>query len=306
MTDERKDDPRDDSTSRRKFLTTLGGTLAGALIVRDAEAQISRRVKDLPAIRRPELKKLPDIRVFRPVDNQTKGGDEQALPDYEREKWTPDDVPGFGPIITMAAPGYDVTPAGTMPYLYANRFFEKWDESVPDWFGAAQVGAMGRPTSNWLATTPMPPEWCAVSTVWNEGREAAYGVMMRCLCFAIAPVSATEWQEVTRADLGYLSIGTLSPGDYLEVKYPVSTVRQGMKALDDFMLQEDPKCEQFPRVWYFQKCFAFDPISDPLVLTPPIIAPDPPRKIIGGRHGAGWRWELADQTPGNARTRRFK
>ena len=129
--------------------------------------------------------------------------------------------------------------------------------------------------------------------------------MMRALCFAIAPTSATEWTEVCRADLGYVSIGALTPGDYMEVKYPVGTARDGMRELDDFLMANDPNCNQFPHVWYYHKCFAFDPLQDPLTLEAPITAPDPPRRIIGGRHGAGWRWERPAQTSGQPRTRHF-
>jgi len=306
------DDHRDDAdekkeTSRRGFFRVLGGTLVGAGLIGEAEAQIRGPIKRVPGkiIHRPELKVRPGMLQLKKTEEEPTGGDETPIPYIEDQKPDPDDPPDFGPLVVMAAPGYDPTPSGTQPYIYANRFFEKWDETAPNWFGAGQLGVMKSPSWGWLTTTPPPPEWCAVSTVWNKGREPAYGVMMRCLCFAMAKVAADRWQEACRADLGYVHIGTLTPGDFMEVRYPVTTVRDGMKALDDFLVAEDPQCNRFPDVWYFQKCFAFDPLADPLTLQPPIEAPDPPRRIIGGRHGAGWRWEVAAQTPGTNRVRHF-
>lgn len=289
-------------TTRRRFFQLVGGSLAAAYLAEDALAAPGPVERpSVPVLRPP---RIPPLRPRLPTDPQ--GGDEKPLPGMEvTHQPNPDKPPSYGPLLVMERPGYDPTPAGTTPYLYANRFFEGWNETAADWFGSGQLAAMRTPSWGWLSTTPLPPGWCAVSTVWNKGREPAFGVMMRALCLGMAQVSATEWREVCRADLGYIHLGVLTPGDYLEVRYPVSTVRDGMKALDDFLVANDPNCTLYPRVWYFHKCFAFDPVGDPYSVKPPIVAPDPPRGVIGGRRAAGWRWEVPAQTPGTPRVRHF-
>jgi len=207
----------------------------------------------------------------------------------------PDDPPGLGPYLVMKKPAY--SPSSSEGRLYPNRFFDSWTPDRPGWFGQTQLDAMVWPHVSWInASGPNPESRCAVSTIWNTGNQGSYGVFMRALCFAIAEVGPHQWKEICREDLGYVCIGNLTPGDYVEVVYPFEAVRKGLARVNQTLADMVKKGRSFQKLYFFHKSFAFDPVTDPVDLAFPIELEraTPLGGVIGGRHGAGWVWWWGD------------
>jgi len=283
--------------SRRNFIKAMG-IISGAVIVPPVNAQtlqLQNTIRNLNKFRKIHI---PGNMAGLTGNLIPRGGDQIGTPKKEKRPYTPDDPPGFGPYIVMDHPAYYQS-------LYANRFFNRWEENRPGWFGQVQYNAALAPSSSWLAQASSSSPMCAVSTIWNKGRQPAFGVMMRGLCFVMGKKTDGTWEEIVRHDLGYVCIGTIPPNNYLEVRYPAFAVREGMKIVDKYLIDHDPDTHQWPEIWFFHKCFAFEPISDPLDLSFPIRTRYAPKKIIGGRHGGGWRWPLPSQPRGTARSRLF-
>ncbi len=283
--------------SRRQFLKIMGGVFGSAISIPSAYSQTFKfkgPIKNIGALRQihPPIRKFPI-----PHDLKPQGGDQVGTPRLEKKPFAPDDPPGFGPYIVMDHPDY-------YAQLYANRFFDQWKANTPNWFGAAQYQATRSPTASWLANAYKKPSMCAVSTIWNKGQQPAFGVIMRSLCFVMAEKGG-KWEEVARQDLGYVCVGTIAPNDFVEVSYSAKAVSEGMKAVDQYLVEKDPNHEKWPEVWFFHKCFSFDPVSDPISLRFPIKTSRHPKCIIGGRHAGGWRWQLPRRNSGTPRVRYF-
>jgi hypothetical protein len=302
---DRETQPEGRSTSRRKFLQTLAGAVAGSLVAGDALAQIRVRQGGpniaVPGQLNTQLPRLLTVarRGFNPTGSQ-------PLPSFNERHGDVDTPPDMGALIVLAPPAYDTATEGVWPYLYPCRFFEEWDEGAAGWLGAGQLAAMKMPTLDWLNSTLLQPKRMSVATVWNKGQHPAYGVTLRGLCFTMVRESPTKWTEVGRADLGYLSLGAVPPANYLEVAVPVTTLYEGLRKLEDGFIAADPDCRKYPTVQHCLKYFAFDPITDPLPLKSPLTAADDGFYWVGGRQGCGWRWAPPVQSAGSARTRIFQ
>lgn len=276
--------------TRRRFLQLVAGTLVGACAV-PASGRIPVGGKVPPGPKPPPgtEKRLPSAWCGDPLPAMDKKSSGSAGPIVH------------GPLLTLASPPYG------RPRLGPVRLLERWDQRATDWFGEGQVLALD-PTYwqddlTWLRATPVPPERCVVNTVWNKGRDASYSPMLRVLCVFFQ--YSNGWKETFRKEVGYAYLGALAPGDYVEVRYPFSTLRDGLCALDDYLVSADPQCTAYSEddseeEVFAALAFAFDPVADPLDLQEPLRLLEGDHRL--GRYAAGRFWKV-HQTPGQARVR---